>query len=351
MPLPERPVEIRLWSVVAEADALTLAGEDTELHLGPAAVLAAGRDTVVVVADGAVRTAEDLAVAGPFPAHVATLLTAAKPPAVLAFARLPEGCMALGSARVARLGRRRGALQDLDLVLDAPLPYDLLDRVRPTGPPPQQPGVGWLDLLPGDPSAALNEFIGGWYADVPPRDLPEPPDGQPEPLRAFHRAAAGRSQVYGTGLHIYPEPVDAAGALAFGQEGDGVFTLLTDTTPGDPPVYYRGLGDQPLRERERLRAYLLLAALSTAAMDTSPGGMAFTDRAQMKRMIAPLRRVPLRPARWPCARSRFYVGPGIVILVGAADDGDWYEVYVGARHRSLLRRFRKLGLDWERFDG
>lgn len=343
--------EIRLWSVVGEEPALALAGPEAEIHHSPGAVLAAGPDTVVVVAEGAVRTAEDLAVSGPFPDRVAALLAGAKPPAILAFARLPEGCLALGSARAVRLGRRRSALQDLDLLLDAPLPYDFLDRVRPTGPPPEQPGVGWLDLLPGDPTAALEEFVAGWYADVPPRDVPAPPAGQPEPLRAYHRAAGGRPQVYGSALHIFPEPFQVDGALAFGQEGDGVFTLVTDATGDDPPVHYRGLGDQPLRERERLRAYLLLAALNGAAMDSSPGGMAFTDRAQLKRIIGPLRRVPLRPARWPCARSRFYVGPGIVVLAGEADDGDWYEVYVGARHRSLLRRFRKLGLDWERFDG
>ncbi|WP_328459854.1 hypothetical protein OHA21_28230 [Actinoplanes sp. NBC_00393] len=340
--------EIRLWSVVAEPEALAAAGPGAELHHGPDVVLAVGPDTLVVVAEGAVRTAEDLALAGPFPARIAGLLAGAKPPTLLAFARLAEGCLALGAARAVRLGRRRGALQDLGLVLDAPLPYDLLDRVRPTGPPPDQPDLDWLDLLPADPATALEQFITGWYADVPPvLGTPEPPAGQPGPLRAFHRLAAGRPEVYGTALHIFPEPAPTG----FGRDGDGVFTLSTGrSSQDDPPVYYQGLSDQPLRERERLSAYLMMVALAGAAMDASPGGMAFVDRPQAKRIIAPLRRVPLRPMRWPCARSRFYAGPGIVVLVGA-DNTDWYEVYIGARHRSLLRRFRKLGLDWERFDG
>ncbi|MEU4425355.1 hypothetical protein AB0F81_32440 [Actinoplanes sp. NPDC024001] len=352
MPWSEPPVEVRLWSVAGEAEALALAGPGAEVHHSPEAVLAAGPDTLVIVAEGAVRTAEDLAVPGPFPARVAALLSGVKPPAVLAFARVPEGCLALGSARPVRLGRRRGALQDLGLILDAPLPYDLLDRVRPTGPPPDPPGLDWLDLLPGDPVAALERFVTDWYADVPPAlERTEPGAGQPEPLRAFHRVAAGRPEVYGTSLRVLAEPVPTGGALLFGQEGDGVFTLSTGSTPeGDPPVHYHGLSDQPLRERERLSGYLLLSTLARAAMDGSPGGMAFVDRAQAKRIVAPLRRVPLRPMRWPCARSRLYAGPGIVVLVGA-DEADWLEVYVGARHRSLLRRFRKLGLDWERFDG
>ncbi|MFC7531157.1 hypothetical protein [Actinoplanes sp. GCM10030250] len=364
---------MRLWSVTAESAALAMAGPGAETHVSPDTVLAAGPDTIVVVVEGGVRTAEDLAVTGPFPSRIAARLTAEPAPTLLAFARLPEtpspeaeatlteaeapqatssepaeGCLALGSARVIRLGRRRGALQDLSLYLEAPLPYDLLDRVRPTGPPPEQPGLDWLDLLPGDPITALEQFVTGWYADVPPaHDAPEPATAQPEPLRAFHRAAAGRTGLYdGGSLLIFPELGDG---FAFAQEGDGVFTLHTEAGE-NPPVWYHGLSDHPLRERERLSGFLMLTALTRAAMDSSPGGMAFVDRAQLKRIVAPMRRVPLRPMRWPCARSRFYAEPGLVVLAGD-DHADWYEVYVGARHRSLLRRFRKLGLDWERFDG
>lgn len=76
--------------------------------------------------------------------------------------------------------------------------------------------------------------------------------------------------------------------------------------------------------------------------------MAFVDQAQARRITAPLRRVPLRPLRWPSARSRLYAGPDTIALVGA-DDTDWFEVYVGTRSRSSLRRLRKLGLDWASF--
>jgi hypothetical protein len=204
-----------------------------------------------------------------------------------------------------------------------------------------------VDLLPGDPEAALEQFVAGWYADIPPVSDDVPAHG---PLRTFHRAAAGRDEVYGRSLRILTAEHAEDGRITFGQAGDGTFSLLTEPDGVDSRVWYHGLSDQPLKERERLGAYLLLAALTHAATDSSPGGMAFVDKAQARRIVGPLRRVPLRPLRWPCARSRFYVGPGVVALVGE-DDGDWYEVYIGARHRSLLRRLRKLGLDWEKFDG
>ncbi|WP_285474776.1 hypothetical protein [Actinoplanes sp. NBRC 101535] len=346
-------MDVRLWSVVAEPVALAAAGVGAAARQGGRAVFGVGADALVVIVDGGFRTADEVSVSGPFPRQVEKLLIGdgGRVP-VVAFARLPEGCLALGGARVVRMGHRRGVLHDLGLYLDAPLTYDLLDRVRPTAPPPAQPDVDWVELLPGEPEAALQQFVAGWYGDLPAAATPAG-DG-PEPLRAFYRAAAGRPEVYGVSTRIWPEPISSPelpeGTLGFGQEGDGVFTLLMEEGARNPPVYYHGLSDRPLRERERLAGYLLLSALSHAAMDSSPGGMAFVDKAQVKRIVAPLRKVPMKPMRWPSARSRFYVGPGIVVLVGD-DDADWYEVYVGARHRSLLRRLRKLGLDWEVFDG
>ncbi|MEU4688681.1 hypothetical protein [Actinoplanes sp. NPDC023714] len=340
-------MEIRLWSVVAEEVALASAGPGAEQDGGTGAWFAAGPDALVVVVEAGVRTHEDLTLPGPLPRPVARHLARGPQPAIVVFARLKEGCLALGSAQVTRLAHRRGAVQDLGLRLDAPLPYDLLDRVRPTGPPGPQPPADWVGLLPHDPGGALERFIAGWYAGVPAVPAVSPAPG---PLAAFHRAAAGRAEVYGGSLQIFHEEPAGEGLVTFGQAADGTFTLLTEPGAADPRVWYHGLSDQPLKERERLGPYLLIAALTHAAMDSSPGGMAFVDKAQARRIVGPLRRVPLRPARWPCARSRFYVGPGVVALVGE-DDGDWYEVYVGARHRSLLRRLRKLGLDWESFDG
>ncbi|GAA0472154.1 hypothetical protein Aca07nite_82600 [Actinoplanes capillaceus] len=332
---------IRLWSVVAEAGALATAGPRAKVH-GEAGDLFAIGPAGTVVITGGVRTAEDLTVTGPFARLVEGRLTGGDALPVHVFARLPDGCLALGTARVTELARRRGVLQRAGLRLYTPLPQHLLDLARPDGPPA---GTDWLDLLPGDPVGALRGFVADWYSDVPPA-APEPADGLPGPLRAFHEAAAGRPEVSGGALRVLPGP-PAAGpdrTLVFGTASDGTFDLLIEPGLEDPPVYYRGLSDQPLRERERLSAYLMMSSLTRAAMDRG-GGMAFVDRAQARRIVAPLRRVPLRPMRWPCARSRLYAGPDMVALVGE-DDADWLEVYVGVRHREALRRLRRLGLDW-----
>ncbi len=333
-------VEIELWSVVAEPEALALAGPGATLLTGTDAAYAVGSDTIVVVAPSPAVEGE-LTVPGPFPGLVEERLAGVLRPAVSAFARLPEGCLALGVARSTELGYRRGALHDIRLTFEAPVPPDLLGQVAP--------GLDWLEEVGFDPVGAMERFIAGWYHDVPPKpgfsDFAGPP-----PLQAFHRAAAGRPEVYGVSTVVLPEPRPGRpdGLLEFGYAEDGVFSVVMEPDEKDPRIWYDGLSDRLLPERERLSGYLLQSTLARAAMDGPLGGMAFVDRPQAQRVIAPLRRVPLRPMRWPSLFTRCYAGPGTVVLIGE-DDADWFEMYVGVRHPGLLRRLRKLGLDWESF--
>ncbi|WIM94623.1 hypothetical protein ACTOB_006664 [Actinoplanes oblitus] len=332
-------MEIELWSVVAEPEALALAGPGATLLAGTDAAFAVGPDTLVVI--GRSDSGAAMVLSEPFPELVEERLAGVLRPAVHAFARLPEGCLALGVAQAAELSYRRGALHDIRLSFETPIPPDLLGQVTPE--------LDWLEPAGRDPIAAMERFIAGWYAGVAPvQDVPA--GAGPAALRAFHRAAAGRPEVYGRSCRIFPEPLPGRpdGLLTFGQEGDGVFALLMDPEGDDPRVYYDGLSDRLLPERERLAGYLLHAALVRAAMDGPLGGMAFVDRPQARRIVAPLRRVPLRPMRWPSLFTRCYAGPGMVVVIGE-DDADWYEMYVGVRHPGLLRRLRKLGLDWESF--
>ncbi|AEV87276.1 hypothetical protein ACWT_6261 [Actinoplanes sp. SE50] len=331
-------VEIGLWSVVAEPEALALAGPGATLLTGADAAYAVGPDAVVVIAPGG--GADEMVLPGPFPELLEERLAGVLRPAVRAFARLPQGCLALGVARSAELGYRRGALHDIRLRFEEALPPGLLE-----------PGPEWLDMVGHDPTGAMERFITAWYSGVPARRVPDvDPMGQPTALRAFHRVAAGRPEVYGISSRILPEPLADRpdGLITFGHEGDGMFTLAMPPGEDDPEVFYDGLSDRLLPERERLAGFLLNAALARAAMDGPLGGMAFVDRPQAQRIIAPLRRVPLRPMRWPCLFSRCYAGPGTVVLLGE-DDADWCEMYVGVRHPGLLRRLRRLGLDWESF--
>ncbi|WP_239082371.1 hypothetical protein [Actinoplanes teichomyceticus] len=335
-------MEIELWSVIAEPEALALAGPGATLLTGADAAYAVGRDAVVVI--GRSEDTTEMILPGPFPRLVEERLAGMLRPAVHAFARLPGGCLTLGVPRATELGYRRGALHDIRLRFEAPIPPELLGRVTP--------GVDWLDRVPSDPIGAMERFVAGWFAEVPAPGPPPLAAELPTALRAFHRAAAGRPEVYGRSSRILPEPAPARpdGLIPFGHEGDGVFTLLREPDGDDPRVYYDGLGDRLLPERDRLCGFLLHSTLARAAMDGPLGGMAFVDRAQARRVVAPLRRVPLRPMRWPSLFSRCYAGPGTVVLLGA-DEADWLEMYVGVRHPALLRRLRKLGLDWESFTG
>jgi hypothetical protein len=333
-------VEIEPWSVVDEPEALALAGPGATLLTGDGAAYAVGSDTIVVITPPTGSAAE-ITLPGPFPELVEQRLGGVLRPAVQAFTRLPQGCLTLGVARSTELGYRRGALHDIRLTFESPVPADLLGRVTP--------GLGWLEQVGSDPVSAMRRFIGDWYDDVPPRAV-LPDVEAPPPLQAFYRAAAGRAEVHGVSSVVLPQPIGGRpdGLLTFGHEGDGVFTLVMEPDEKDPRIWYDGLSDRLLPERERLSGYLLQATLARAAMDGPLGGMAFVDRPQARRIIAPLRRVPLRPMRWPCLFSRCYAGPGTIVLIGE-DDTDWFEMYVGVRHPGLLRRLRKLGLDWESF--
>lgn len=193
------------------------------------------------------------------------------------------------------------------------------------------PDLTWLDLLPGDPQGARERFTADWF--------PDGPDGFETRGSVFlHRVSR-------------PRPDRADGLVEFGQESDGVFTLLHGPSGTNPDVYYEGLGDGLLAEREPLDGYLMLFALTRAALDGPFSGMAFTDEKQLQEVVGPLRQVPLRPLRWPCPETDTYAGPGLVVLAGAAEPGSGvFEVYVGASHPDFLDPLRDLDLSWEVFD-
>jgi hypothetical protein len=272
-------VEIERWSLVNVAEAVGAAGAGALVVSGNDVTFALGSDTVVIVVESGdrprgsgIRTAVDLTVVGPFSSLVEEHFIGEPRLVARGFVRLAKGCVALGTMRLTERVRRHGRLDEVKLYIETPLPYELLDRVRPVGSAPEQPLLDWLGLLPADPLAALERFVAGWYADVVPvGDRPAAPGALPwESLRVFHRAAAGRSEVYGASLHIYAEPAEARnhpdGMVAFGQESDGVFTLLADPAKADPTVYYDGLGEGVLAEHVRLSDYLMLFALAQASM-------------------------------------------------------------------------------------
>jgi hypothetical protein len=345
------------WSVVTESEALSLAGtpalslpaDGVTYVVGPSATL------IIVEAgdrpDGnAVMSADTLVLHAPFPEEAAARLEKWNLPK-LGFVRVPQGCVPLGelgswqssSRQVERGGPWR--LMDIELRSRHRLDFDVLDRVRSTFEQPL-PDIDWLRLLHLDPIEAMDRYVAGWYADIPPaqhwsgypgRDLPEP-------LVAFYRAAAGRPDVYGVQNRIFPadELVDEDdGLLTFGAENQGVFEMMMDPTERDPRVLCAGWSEE--YEREPLSSFLLQFLLIEAAGASPFGGSAKVTAEQAARLVEDLSQVPLQPLRWPIA-------PGLVVMTSEYPDGS-VEVYAGSRHRGALRPLREPGFAWQHFDG
>ncbi|MGW6744514.1 hypothetical protein ACWGDX_27935 [Streptomyces sp. NPDC055025] len=70
---------------------------------------------------------------------------------------------------------------------------------------------------------------------------------------------------------------------------------------------------------------------------------------QVGQLTEELRLVPLRPF-WPWAATHFYAAPGLVVHV-SSEDGEAFDVWAGATHRSALDPPADLPVDWNRFDG
>jgi hypothetical protein len=115
--------------------------------------------------------------------------------------RLDEGVLYLGTGRPSRAeatqpaGGGQPALTNCGLRLDTRLSRTILDRVRPTAPASNLPGLGWLLHVDGDRAAALEQFVSGWYPAVeqPPSPSPAPTGSRSLPGRLQRLYPAGRT--------------------------------------------------------------------------------------------------------------------------------------------------------------
>ncbi|MFD6464657.1 hypothetical protein [Streptomyces goshikiensis] len=142
--------------------------------------------------------------------------------------------------------------------------------------------------------------------------------------------------------------------LVFGVENQGGFfwSLLwtLDGAEADPTVWFREFDEEPIAEQEPLSGFLIQFSLFEASM--SADYLALPRRltvAQVARLTEALHLVPLGPF-WPWAPTHFYVAPGLVVHV-SSEDGEEFDVWAGARHRSALAPLADLPVDWIRFDG
>ncbi|MCP2322261.1 hypothetical protein HDA40_000768 [Hamadaea flava] len=370
---------------------------------GPGAVVltldtvsyAIGLDTMVIILepgdrpDGtAVQSADEIALRGepiPIEAGLAIDRRSATGLRFVGFVRLAEGCLPLGPLEFLcswQSFERPELMAYCGMKIVNRLPFDLLDLVRPVVRSQHLPDLGWVTLLPGDPVAALRAFVDTWYADVPsatgePASSPVP---LPAPLNEFYRVAAGRNSILsGVNEVLAADKVRTAdhdpfdgwqpvpdGLIVVGTNLATEWGIAIDPAQPDPQVLYLGVADEPVVEREPLSAYLMQHVLVNVTRTLPFHASAEVTAEQARRLVEPLRRVPLRPMRWPRDETSLYVGSGLVVAVCAGpqaqprsawsareakDDGDLCEIMVGAIDRSVLLPMREPGFEWASFGG
>lgn len=283
--------------------------------------------------------------------------------------RVGDEILYLGTAQVGHAGTSDGVLTDCELHFEVRLSRELLNRVRPPLPPEPLPGLEWLGKVNGDRAAALDQFVTGWYPTADAADAADATDATESPtsdsvsrlpggLRQLHRLAKLRPGALGVQNRILPEPdlhTDHLGEmLVFGVENQGGFfwsLLWTLEEPeADPTVWFRETDEKPIAEQESLSGFLIQFSLFEASMGADYLALSRKLTApQVEQLTEALHRVPLRPF-WPWAPTHFYVAPGLVVHVGS-EDGEAFDVWAGATHRSALNPVANLPADWTRFDG
>ncbi|MEV6161640.1 hypothetical protein AB0L71_06900 [Streptomyces sp. NPDC052052] len=314
-----------------------------------------------------VWSAKEVRLLGPAPAPVTERLIGSPSGAETSLpihiaVRVEAEVLYLGTARVSQGGTSNGVLTDCQLRLESCLSRSLLDRVRPTTPPVNLPGSGWLRHVNSDRAAALEEFVTDWYpavGDAPGSPSIGPVSPLPDGLRQLYRLAEQRPGVLGVQNRIRPESrlhVDQQGEMiVFGEENQGGFCwslLWAFDDPGsDPTVWFCVDGGAPIAEQEPLSGFLIQFSLFEAAM--SADYLALPRRLlaswQVDQLTQTLRAVPLRPF-WPWAPTRFFVGPGLVMYV-SREGNEEFGVWAGATHRSALDPLAEFPIEWTRFDG
>ncbi|MFJ7496831.1 hypothetical protein ACIQZB_37915 [Streptomyces sp. NPDC097727] len=276
--------------------------------------------------------------------------------------RVEEEVLYLGTAQVSQAGTSDGVLTDCELRFEAPLSRELLNRVRPPLPPGSMPGLEWLTHVSDDRAAALEQFVTGWYPAVGAAEseplISDSVSRLPGGLRQLYRLAKQRPGALGIQNRILPEPdlhTDPLGEmLVFGVENQGGFfwSLLWDLDgpEADPTVWFREFDEEPIAEQEPLGGFLVQFSLFEASMGADYLALPRKLTApQVEQLTQPLHFVPLRPF-WPWAPTHFYVAPGLVVHV-SSEDGEAFDVWAGATHRSALNPLADLPIDWTRFDG
>jgi hypothetical protein len=375
----ERVDDAQVYALVGgAADAQCFPFGQVTVVLGPAGTVVVLEPSVGLDGSG-VWNAVEVRLAGPAPVPVMERLLGrtwkwsikGTPLPLHVMARLGEDLVLLGTGRVERAETElRPDSGEYELVLcvlrlDAPLHEVVLERVRPPLPPVELPGLEWLERVNGDCTAALEQFVTGWYPaiDRAPEEMPSaarPSPRLPDALRQLYRLAGARPQVLGRHNRIVPAQdlrIDDLGEMldiAVENQGCFVWSLLwtLEDDESDPTVWFCEEPEEPVAEQEALSGFLLQYCLFEAVLSADywamPGSDSLTAH-QIDRLTDGMHLVPLRPF-WPGMNARFYVAPGLVMYVGEGDDNG-FSAWAGALHRRVLAPLATVGVPWTRFDG
>ncbi|MBC9716732.1 hypothetical protein H9Y04_29780 [Streptomyces sp. TRM66268-LWL] len=360
-----------LPSVIAETEALAVAGTGFHRYGMGSALIGAGPEaTVVIVESGdhpevsGVQDSKRVLLSGSADPALCSRFDFWAPLPIHVFARVERGCLPLGVARC------RGQTDPFDyasLELLQPLSRELLNVVRPVPARGPVPDVDWVDLVDSDPIRALESFVLGWFPAEEPASAKEGDAageiGQlPEALAAFYRLGRLRPA-----LHRFPDWVPEQPERKHGPSGDRLVFAVENQgcrdwsipwaadapRAADPEVWLTEdphFGPEVVLEEEPLSRFLLqftlYEALNSAPFQASTFVMPTTRLGPLWSMLRP---VPLSPFLPAYTAEKFFVAPGL--LMAASMDDDEAVVGFGALHRATLTPLIDHGFRWLHFDG
>jgi len=192
---------------------------------------------------------------------------------------------------------------------------------------------------------ALRVFAERWFgcpADAPPLTSSTP---TPAPLSALYGLVEDHHVCVQNRLVSREKLAVADGKLTFYVENQGVCAWATEATGDDPPVYVQHNDWKApwKREADTLSGFLIQMMIQEAVFG-APFGASHdgVEAAELARLAKRVRPLPLAP--WLSSKTRFFGSNGIVGF--AFDNGDAFDVWLGAKDRARLEPIQDLVEDW-----
>lgn len=214
------------------------------------------------------------------------------------------------------------------------------------------------ELLTIEPSS-LDRFLERWYGP-PSKAMGRRPEGVPQPLAHWYEIAGCWTGpiVHQNELLDPSEFWQEGDRVVFYVENQSVWLWAFDSTMGPDPIVFdreNEDGRDWQSTTEALSEFLLQVAVFEAIWGATFGASAIDrPRADLDRVLEPLRPVPLPAWRWPGPQHRLYCGDGLLAFAGvnappnSSEEADsLYEVFIGAASLDALAYLDDIDIKWE----